>query len=117
MEIKGRVHHIGATEVIKTQSGKDFYKRELVLDTTRYDPMTGEKLFDNYPLIEFMGDKCSLLDDLRPSQIVTVSFDLQGREYVKDGKTCYITSVRGYKVEVKQTQAPAPQPQYEEEPF
>ena len=35
--------------------------------------------------------------------MVTVSFDLQGRKWVKDGEEKYITSVRGYKIEERQT--------------
>lgn len=119
MEIKGRIHKIGNVEVIKTASGSEFKKRELVLDASRFDPLTGEKMFDNFPSFEFVQDKVSLLDELKPLQIVTVSFDLQGREYTKDGQTKYITTVRGYKIEARpvaqqaeaQVQAPQPAPQ------
>lgn len=119
MEIKGRIHKIGNVEVIKTASGSEFKKRELVLDASRFDPLTGEKMFDNFPCFEFVQDKVALLDDLKPLQIVTVSFDLQGREYTKDGQTKYITTVRGYKIEARpvaqqaeaQAQAPQPAPQ------
>lgn len=114
MEIKGRIHKIGNVEVIKTASGSEFKKRELVLDASRFDPLTGEKMFDNFPSFEFVQDKVSLLDDLKPLQIVTISFDLQGREYTKDGQTKYITTVRGYKIEARpvaqQAEAQAPQP-------
>lgn len=119
MEIKGRVHKIGNVEVIMTASGSEFKKRELVLDASRFDPLTGEKMFDNFPSFEFVQDKVALLDDLKPLQVVTVSFDLQGREYTKNGQTKYITTVRGYKIEARpvaqqadaQVQAPQPVPQ------
>ena len=119
MEIKGRIHKIGNIEVIKTASGSEFKKRELVLDASRFDPLTGEKMFDNFPCFEFVQDKVALLDDLKPLQVVTVSFDLQGREYTKGGQTKYITTVRGYKIEARpvaqqaeaQVQAPQPAPQ------
>lgn len=119
MEIKGRVYKVGNVEVIKTASGSEFKKRELVLDASRFDPLTGEKMFDNFPSFEFVQDKVTLLDDLKPLQVVTVSFDLQGREYTKDGQTKYITTVRGYKIEARpvaqqaeaQAQAPQPAPQ------
>lgn len=120
MEIKGRIHKIGNVEVIKTASGSEFKKRELVLDASRFDPLTGEKMFDNFPCFEFVQDKVALLDDLKPLQVVTISFDLQGREYTKDGQTKYITTVRGYKIEARpvaqqaeaQAQAPQPTPQW-----
>lgn len=116
MEIKGRIHKIGNVEVIKTASGSEFKKRELVLDASRFDPLTGEKMFDNFPSFEFVQDKVTLLDELKPLQVVTVSFDLQGREYTKDGQTKYITTVRGYKIEARpvaqqaEAQVQAPQP-------
>ena len=123
MEIKGRIHKIGNVEVIKTASGSEFKKRELVLDASRFDPLTGEKMFENFPCFEFVQDKVALLDDFKPLQVITVSFDLQGREYTKDGQTKYITTARGYKIEARpvaqQAQAPqpAPQPQNNGLPF
>lgn len=110
-QIIGRVFQIGDTNEIKSKDGsKTYYKRELVLDATRFDGLTGQRGYDNYPSIEFSGDNCQLLDQLKIGDVVTVSFDLQGTKYEKDGQTRFFTSIRGYKVEPKQVYQPAQPP-------
>lgn len=121
-QVIGRVFQIGNTESIKSKDGsKTYYKRELVLDATRFDGMTGERGFDNFPSFEFSGDKCSELDQFNVGEIVTVTFDLQGTKYEKDGQTRFFNRVRGYKIErrlVQQPQTPKQQyaPQYQPQP-
>jgi single-strand DNA-binding protein len=44
--------------------------------------------------IEFVQDKTSLLDNLRPGQEVTVTFDIRGREY--NGR--YFNNLQGWKI-------------------
>ena len=59
-------------DVVKFESG--FSKREFVVTTTD----------DQYPQeikFECVKDRCALLDDIKPGQRVTVSFDLRGNEY------------------------------------
>lgn len=118
--ITGRVYSVGQTQAIPTKNGgQPFYKRELVLDATRYDQYTGEKGFENYPMFEFSGDKCKDLDGLQVGAVVTVSFDLQGSFFdAQDGTKKNFTRVRGYKIEVKSAsvQAPMPQPQPQQAP-
>lgn len=110
-QIIGKVFQIGDTKEIKSKDGsKTYYRRELVLDATRFDGLTGQRGYDNFPSIEFNGDNCHLLDQLKMGDVVTVSFDLQGTKYEKDGQTRFFTSIRGYKVEPKQVY----QPQYQQ---
>ena len=116
----GRIDRITPTVQIPSKDGsKTFLKREITLDATRYDPYTGERGYDNFPTFEFGGDKCSELDGFQIGQVVTVSFDLQGVKYNDtDGNPKYFTKVRGYKVELKQQNAPAQpvqQPQQNQE--
>lgn len=102
--ITGRVYRITPTVEIKSKDGQtSFKKRELTLDATRYNPYTGEREFENYPTIEFGGEKCALLDNIKEGDIVTVSFDLSGTSY-KDaqGTEKWFTRIRGYKVEKRQ---------------
>lgn len=101
-KIIGRVLQVGDTLPIQSKDGqKTYYKRELVLDATRYDSLTGKRGYENYPSFEFSGDKCKDLDNLRTGDIVTVSFDVSGSKYEKDGQVKFFNRVRGYKIEKK----------------
>lgn len=100
--ITGRIYKITPTESIATKKGTTFMKRQLVIDATRYDQYTGEKKFDNFPAFEVGGDElCKQLDGYHNNELVTVSFDLNGREVIdkETSQTKYFTSIRAYKVE------------------
>ena len=102
--ITGKVLLIGQTEAIPYQD-KVFYKREWVLDASRFDQYSGQK-FENYPKLEFVGNNCSQLDQFQIGQLVTVSFVLSGRKVEKDGNVNYFTNASGYNIEhyVRQNQ-------------
>ena len=119
MTITGRIHHIGSIQTITSKNGgQPFQKREIILDTTRFDPYTGVRdKFENYPLLEFSGEKCKDLDSYQVGQVVTISFDLQGSFYEdKDHTKKNFTKVRAYKIEARQMAANAPQPQQQPQP-
>ena len=110
--ITGIILSIGQTVAVPTnnQNGQPFYKRELILDASRYDQFSGRK-FENYPKFEFVGNNCTMLDQFQVGQAVTVSFVLSGRKVEKDGQVNYFTNITGYKVELYQRQQPVQQPQ------
>lgn len=100
--IIGRIYRITPTENIATKKGTTFMKRQLIIDASRYDPYTGEKKFDNFPAFEVGGEElCRLLEGYRIDDLVTVFFDLNGREFLDDQtkQTKYFTTVRAYKIE------------------
>lgn len=104
-QLSGRVLLVGQTVQMTSKSGNTFTKRELVLDTTRYDSYTGERSpYDNYALFEFSNDNVSQLDALSVGQVVTVDFTVEGRKAQdkQTGETRYFNSLRGYKVTVRQ---------------
>lgn len=107
----GKVLSIGPTQQIPTKNGSSFFKRELVLDATRYDSLTGEKRV-NFPSFVFSNKNCDLLDKFKKDDIVEVSFVIQGREYAKDGVTKYINDVVGFNIvpfqRAEKVAAPAP---------
>ena len=106
-QMTGRIFLIQPTQSIPTKSGGTFYKREVVLDCTRFDQYTGERGYENFPVFEFSNDRCSLLDAFKPGDIVTISFDIQGTKSSQGDR--YFNSVRGYKIERRggvQTQQP-----------
>lgn len=93
-------------------------KRQLYMDCTRYDSITGERIgLENKPLLDFGGEK--VLEKLgalglQKDDIVCVKFDIQGNQS-KDkttGKPKLFTSIRCYDCEVvRRAGQPAPQPQ------
>lgn len=99
--ITGRIHRITPEQTITGKSGKTFTKRTLILDAARYDTHTGEKKYDNYPSIEFSGDGMKILDSFKEGDAVTVSYDINGREFKDEqtGEVKYFNTIRGYKVE------------------
>lgn len=116
----GKILIIGNTYQVPstTPGAQPLYKRELVLDASRFDSITGQK-FENYPKFEFINQKCNLLDQFQVGQLVTVSFALSGRKTEKDGQVNYFTNVTGYEIvpyqrmgqqtqTVQQPQQPAP---------
>ena len=128
MNITGKIYGISPIQTISTKSGTTIQKREIILDTTRFDPYTGERSeFENYPMFEFIGEKCKDLDGYQVGQVVTISFDLQGGFYdAEGGVKKNITKVRGYKIEARtgvqaqpqqQVQPQAAQPQYQQPPM
>lgn len=121
-------------EIPSKEAGKPaMKKRELYLDCTRYDYLTGQQVgYENKPLLEFGGeqviDKLGALA-LQKDDIVGVRFAIQGNPYKdeKTGKSRVFTAVRCYDIElvrragepVGQQQAPqqavpAPQPQVQQ---
>lgn len=126
-QISGRVIAVSQVQTVATTdaSKPPLKKREIYIDCTRYDPYTGERSqYENKPLLEFAGDKTlekvsPVLDQVQKNDIVTISFELVGRQYKgQDGKTKFSTGIRCYDIaitrkaaaSVQQTAQPAPQP-------
>ena len=110
--ITGRVIAVSNIENIpsKKEQGKVFQRRQLYMDCTRYDPYTGERGFENTPLLEFGGKGLEQLNalvekGLKKGDIVTVTFDINGTKYQdQQGKTQVFTAVRPYAIEKRNIQ-------------
>lgn len=106
-QIIGKVIAVSPIEEIASKQGKEaMRKRSVFLDCTRFDPFTGERGYENTPLLEFGGkalDKLNELVDrgLKKDDIVIISFDVQGTPYEKDGKKKVFTRIRPYNIELK----------------
>jgi len=90
----------------KDPSKQPMQKRSLFLDCTRFDAISGERGFENTPVLEFGGKGLEKLNELvnnglKKDDIVIVSFDIQGTKYEKDGKTKVYTYVRPYDIQLK----------------
>ena len=96
MEVKGKVKLITET---KTYGSNGFRKREMVVTTDEQYPQ-----FIN---IEFIQDKCDLLDQFAVGDEVEVSINLRGREWVSpQGETKYFNSIQGWRITKLNANAP-----------
>jgi len=93
MEVQGTVKLIDET---KTFGAKGFRKRELVVTT--------EEQYPQHIMIEFVQDKCDLLNTFSPGQRVKVGINLRGREWENpQGEIKYFNSIQGWKIDVLET--------------
>ena len=70
MEIQGRVKHIHKTQTFGVNG---FRKRELVITT--------DEQYPQHILIEFIQDKCELLDQYKVGQEVKIGINIRGKEW------------------------------------
>lgn len=102
-KITGRIISLEDTQTLQSQkSGVIYTKRDMVINVRLFDRHTGEMSDEttNTPKFTFFGDKAAELDRFSINDIVTVSFDIYGRSYDKNGKIEYYTEVRPIKVEL-----------------
>lgn len=83
LEITGKIRKIGETESI---GGNGFTKRLLVIDTI-------EQFSQPLP-IEFIKDKCSILDNYNVGDTVKVGVNLRGSEF----NLKFYVSLNGWKI-------------------
>jgi len=93
MEILGKVKVLGETEVVG--SAGTFKKRTLVVST--------EEQYVQHIPIDFVQDKCDLLNSYAVGDGVKVSINVRGNEY--NGK--YYVSLNGWKIEKTNVEAPS----------
>lgn len=92
-EVTGKVLLIGQTETLG--SAGTFRKRLIVVETN-------EQYSQKIP-IDFVQDKCDILDKYNVGDEVKVSINIRGNEY--NGK--YYCSLNGWRIEKQATQQPA----------
>lgn len=90
MEISGKVKWI---DEVKTYGTNGFRKREIVVTT--------EEQYPQHIMIEFIQDKCELLNTYQVGQNVKIGINIRGREWVNpQGETKYFNSIQGWRIEV-----------------
>ncbi|KAA1243758.1 DUF3127 domain-containing protein [Aquimarina sp. RZ0] len=97
MEVQGKVKMVGETQ---TFGNNGFRKREIVVTT--------EEQYPQHIMVEFVQDKCDLLNSFQVGQDVKISINLRGREWVNpQGETKYFNSIQGWRIENLQAAAPS----------
>ncbi len=100
MEITGKIKQIGET---KEYGSNGFQKREVVVTT--------EEQYPQHILIEFVQDKCSILNAYAVGQRVKVGINLRGREWQNpQGEIKYFNSVQGWRIDAADAGAATPPP-------
>ncbi len=98
MEVQGKVKMVGETQ---TFGSNGFRKREVVVTT--------DEQYPQHIMVEFIQDKCDLLNGYQIGQEVKIGINLRGREWVNpQGETKYFNSIQGWRIENIQVGAPAP---------
>ncbi len=98
MEVSGKIKVINAEQ----QVSASFKKRELVVTT--------EEQYPQFISINFVQDKCDILNNFKVGEPVKVGINLRGREWVSpQGETKYFNDIQGWKVERLAVDAPAGQ--------
>ena len=106
MEVKGKIKVLNDTKFI---GNNGFQKREVVITT--------EEQYPQYILVEFIQDKCELLDGFTVGQDVKISINLRGREWINpEGVSKYFNAIQGWRIEAVNSQNPTTNKQQEEQP-
>lgn len=88
MEVIGIIHKIGDEQ----QVSASFKKRELVIKT--------DEQYPQFISINFVQDKCDLIDPYNLGENVKVHINLRGREWADPmGETKYFNDVQGWRIE------------------
>lgn len=88
LEVTGKVRVINAELTVSAS----FKKRELVVST--------DEQYPQHILINFVQDKCDLLNGYKIGDEVKVSINLRGREWVNpEGESKYFNDIQGWRVE------------------
>jgi len=104
MEIKGKVHEIGALQ----QVSETFKKRDLIIEYAE------NPTYPEFIRFEALQDKTALFDSLKQGDDIEVSFNLRGRPWTdKAGKTSYFNSLVVWRINaLTNSAATAATPQY-----
>ena len=95
MEVSGKIKVINAEQ----QVSATFKKRELVVST--------EEQYPQHISINFVQDKCDILNNYKVGEAVKVGINIRGREWQSPaGETKYFNDIQGWKVERMAVEAP-----------
>ena len=89
MEVIGKIKLVGEAKNVGSGS---FLKRDLVVTT--------DEQYPQFISIDFVQDKCDLLNTFKVGENVKVSINLRGREWAdQQGVIKYFNSVQGWRIE------------------
>lgn len=94
MEVTGKIRMIDQTKEVGSGG---FKKRDVVVTT--------DEQYPQHILVQFVQDKCDLLDKFNVGENVTIGVNLRGREWTNaQGETVYFNTIQGWKINKSETQ-------------
>jgi hypothetical protein len=97
MEVTGRVKMIDQTKEVGSGG---FKKRDIVVTT--------DEQYPQHILVQFVQDKCDLLNNYQVGDQVKIDINLRGREWTnQQGETVYFNTIQGWRIGKVQAEAPA----------
>jgi hypothetical protein len=88
MQVTGRVKEVGKTNEVGSSG---FKKRDLIVTT--------DEQYPQHILIQFVQDKCDILDAYKVGDNVVVDINLRGREWTNpQGETVYFNTIQGWRI-------------------
>ncbi|MBC7642649.1 MAG: DUF3127 domain-containing protein [Flavobacterium sp.] len=102
MEVTGKIKMIDQTKEVGSAG---FKKRDVVVTT--------DEQYPQHILVQFVQDKCDLLNTYQVGEAVKIDINLRGREWTNpQGETVYFNTIQGWRIgkvqseNAPQTQAP-----------
>ena len=88
MEVTGRVKMVEQTKEVGSSG---FRKRDIVVTT--------DEQYPQHISVQFVQDKCDLLDAYKVGDNVKVDINLRGREWTNpQGETVYFNTIQGWRI-------------------
>ncbi|NHM05901.1 DUF3127 domain-containing protein [Flavobacterium sp. CYK-4] len=98
MEVTGKIKMIDATKEV---GASGFRKRDVVVTT--------DEQYPQHILVQFVQDKCELLNGYAVGDVVKVDINLRGREWINpQGEAVYFNTIQGWRIGKLQAEAPQP---------
>ena len=99
MEVTGKIKMIDQTKEVGSGG---FKKRDIVVTT--------DEQYPQHILVQFVQDKCDLLNGFQVGEPVKIDINLRGREWTNpQGEVKYFNSITGWRIE-KATEGTSPEP-------
>jgi hypothetical protein len=97
MEVTGRIKVIDQTKEVGSAG---FKKRDVVVTT--------DEQYPQHISVQFVQDKCDLLNNFQVGEVVKIDINLRGREWTnQQGETVYFNTIQGWRISKAQTETPA----------
>ena len=99
MEVSGKIKFI---DTIKEVGTSGFKKRDIVVTT--------DEQYPQHILVQFVQDKCELLNNYQVGESVKIDINLRGREWTnQQGETVYFNTIQGWKIgKIQAEETPTP---------